>query len=509
MRTKMRRGLKRVIVHIILLAILGAAALPCGIVGLNKLDELVEAKRPPIESTKVMDGVRSGLFTLLTDNYPERREQSKLKNPMNSVEPEIQAYVTEEVASGSSTSRVIENAIDMYVEASAANVANDQALSESFAKLIAENKRHIISSINEQVRAEMKSVNRDYVRSTMGVTSTEYYALMYYSMPLIIVGAVALFFAALLLVLWFMNDEDGRVKVASILEPIDYLLPFLAGVSVFTLYPMIRTTLMSFQYMYTPGMTGGGDWGGLYNYKFVLFGVEGTSNVFLQGLKNTAMYVVLTIPISTALSIIIAYLLNQKIKGNGIFQTAYFLPMVTTVTAVGLIWRYIFNQRFGLMNAIVTGLGGVPQDWLGAHPMTVLVVFGVWSSLPFTIILLLSGLQNIDDNLYTVAKVDGSGAARIFFRITVPLLSPTIGLVLIINSISAFKVYTDVVVLWKGTPQDSGMQTVTWYIYDQIQAKPDGIHTLGFAAAAAMVLFVIIFAFTMLQKLIQRKWVYQ
>ena len=141
--------------------------------------------------------------------------------------------------------------------------------------------------------------------------------------------------------------------------------------------------------------------------------------------------------------------------------------------------------------------------------MTVLIIFGIWSSLPFTIILLLSGLQNIDEHLYTVAKVDGSKPMRIFFKITVPLLSPTIGLVLIINSISAFKVYTDVYVLWNGTPESYQMETVAWYIYNNITSNFDGMHSLGIAAAAAMVLFVIIFAFTMLQKLIQRKWVYQ
>ena len=104
--------------------------------------------------------------------------------------------------------------------------------------------------------------------------------------------------------------------------------------------------------------------------------------------------------------------------------------------------------------------------------------------------------------------MDGSGASRIFFRITVPLLSPTIGLVLIINSISAFKVYTDVVVLWNGSPEGYAMETVAWYIYNNITTS-DGTHSLGYAAAAAMVLFVIIFIFTMVQKYIQRKWVYQ
>lgn len=286
------------------------------------------------------------------------------------------------------------------------------------------------------------------------------------------------------------------------------------GVCVFTFYPMIRVAVMSFQEKYTLGKNANASfirWG-LGNYKFVLFGLEGTTNIFMRSLRNTALYVLLTVPITAALSILMAYLLNQKIRFNGVFQTAYFIPMVTTATAVGLVWRWMFNENFGLINAIITTFGGEKINWLqsGNHAvsMAVLVIYGVWSSLPFTIILLLSGLQNIDENLYTVARVDGSGAARIFFRITVPLLSPTIGLVLIINSISAFKVYTDVVVLWNGTPEGYGMETVAWYIYNNINTA-DGTHSLGYAAAAAMVLFLIIFVFTMVQKVIQRKWVYQ
>ena len=316
--------------------------------------------------------------------------------------------------------------------------------------------------------------------------------------------------------MWYTRDEDGRARLGAAIEPFDYLIPFFVGVSIFTVYPMVRVAVMSFQEKYKLGKNATGDfvkWG-LGNYKFVLFGVEGTTNIFMRGLRNTAVYVALTVPISTTISILMAYLLNQKIRLNGLFQTAYFIPMVTTATAVGLVWRWMFNENFGLINALIQFISPTAQpiNWLQSSnhtvSMAVLVIYGVWSSLPFTIILLLSGLQNIDDHLYTVARVDGSGAARIFFRITLPLLSPTVGLVLIINSISAFKVYTDVVVLWNGSPEGYAMETVAWYIYNNITTS-DGTHTLGYAAAAAMVLFVIIFIFTMVQKYIQRKWVYQ
>lgn len=212
-------------------------------------------------------------------------------------------------------------------------------------------------------------------------------------------------------------------------------------------------------------------------------------------------------PLTTALAVVIAYLLNQKLRLSALFQTAYFLPMVTSVTAVGLVWRWIFNYNFGILNAIIVLFGGTPINWLqaSANSMAVMVIFGVWNTLPFTIILLLSGLQNIDETYYTVARVDGAGAMRIFRRITVPLLAPTIGLVLTINSISAFKVFTEVTVLFNGNPGPAyNMYTVVYYIYEMMHQRLE----LGRAAAAAIVLFVFIFIFTMLQRLIQRKWNY-
>ena len=190
-----------------------------------------------------------------------------------------------------------------------------------------------------------------------------------------------------------------------------------------------------------------------------------------------------------------------------LFLTFDILPMVTSITAVGLVWRWIFNREFGVLNALL-GLFGVEKiNWLqqASHSMTVLVIFGIWSALPFTIILLLSGLQNIDDTFYTVAKVDGARQMRIFRRITLPLLSPTIGLVLIINSISAFKVFTEVNVLFNGTPGPvSNLYTVVYYIFDMLRQQNE----LGRAAAAAIILFLFILVFTALQRYIQRKWKY-
>lgn len=361
-----------------------------------------------------------------------------------------------------------------------------------------------LNSIRNQVTYAVDNMNLAETRLSLMVTEANY-SLMYYYMPLLAAGSFFLLFCLSLLFVWLRYDERKRARVGELLEPIDYLLPFFLGVSLFTLYPMIRVIIMSFQERYKLEGTFSG-WG-FGNYLYVIKGIPGTTNYFLQGLSNTFQYVLYTVPISTALAIIIAYLLNQKLRFSALFQTTYFLPMVTSITAVGLVWRWIFNRDFGVLNALLTWLGIDKINWLqqASNSMTVLIVFGIWSALPFTIILLLSGLQNIDDSFYTVAKVDGAKQFRIFRRITLPLLSPTIGLVLIINSISAFKVFTEVNVLFNGSPGPvHNLYTVVYYIYDMLRQQNE----LGRAAAAAIILFIFILIFTVMQRFIQRKWKY-
>ena len=270
----------------------------------------------------------------------------------------------------------------------------------------------------------------------------------------------------------------------------------------FTLYPMVRVFIMAFQERYK--LTGEFNGWGLGNFNDVLFGVN---TKLPQALGNTFIYVLLTVPISVALSIVIAYLLNQKIKLRALFQTAYFLPMVTSAVAVGMVWKFMFNGDYGIINWLLSLLGRSKIPWLTKpeFSMAVMVIYGIWDSLPMTIILLISGLQNIDEHYYTVAKVDGAKAKRIFFRITVPLLAPTIGLVLIINSISTSKVFNSAVVLFSGTPGPMyNMYTMVYYIYEQINTGLE----YGRAAAASLILFGVVLVFTMLQRFIQRKWNY-
>ncbi|MDD7175310.1 MAG: sugar ABC transporter permease [Clostridiales bacterium] len=290
-------------------------------------------------------------------------------------------------------------------------------------------------------------------------------------------------------------DRSFKARI----EPYLYLLPFFLGIAVFTLYPVINVVLISFKEGYSY-LTRGFDAWGLANYQKVL-----SDPKFAQAISNTIKYVLLVVPISTCISVVVAYLLSQKLRFSALFQTAYFLPMVTSITAVGLAWKLMYNKNFGIINYILSFFGIDKIPWLenAAWSIPALVIFGIWNILPFTIILLLSGLQNIDPQYYTAARVDGSGSLRIFFRITVPLLAPTIFLVCIINTISCFKVFSELYPLFNGNPGPFyNLYTVVYYIrYAMIDNRKYGV-----AAAAAIVLFGFIFVFTMVQRVVQ-SWV--
>ncbi len=283
------------------------------------------------------------------------------------------------------------------------------------------------------------------------------------------------------------------------IQPWLFLFPFAIGVIVFTLYPIFNVVLISFKenFNYINKTFSGF---GIGNYIYIF-----KDPYFLQAFKNTFSYVFIVIPISTCLAIVIANLLNQKIKFSALFQTCYFLPMITSTVAVGLAWKFMFNYKSGVINYLLNLVGIQSVNWLQVttNNFAALCIYGIWSVLPFTIILLLSGLQNIDPMYYTAAKVDGASPLKIFFRITIPLLSPTIFLVVIINTISCFKVFNELFPLFAGPGVSNNLFTVVYYIYYQFRIKMPGKY--GYASAAAVVLFLVIFAFTMIQKWVEKK----
>lgn len=282
-------------------------------------------------------------------------------------------------------------------------------------------------------------------------------------------------------------------------EPFLYLLPALLSIGVFTLYPVLNVFLMSFKENFKY-MTQEFSGFGFANYMTVL-----QDPYFQQAMGNTMKYVLIVVPISTALALVIATLLNQNIKFKGLLQTAYFLPMVTSVTAVGLAWKFMFNYNSGIINFFLNLLGMNSVNWLQDPNMNflALVIYGIWSILPFSIIILLSGLQNIDPLYYTAAKVDGAKPLRTFFKITVPLLAPTLGLLMIVNTISTFKVFNELFPLFQGPGIAFNLFTVVYYIYYQFRGLTPPKY--GMAAASAIILFVVIFLFTMLQLWLQNR----
>ncbi|MCR4953616.1 MAG: sugar ABC transporter permease [Treponema sp.] len=281
-------------------------------------------------------------------------------------------------------------------------------------------------------------------------------------------------------------------------EPYLYLLPFFLGILIFILYPVINVFLLSFKkdYSYLRGTFAG--WS-LENYKYVL-----NDQKFRMAMLNTILYVAFVVPISTAIAIILAHLLNLKLKGSAIFQTAFFMPMVTSITAVGLVWRLMYNKDYGIINYILSWFGVQKIGWVvdSKYSLAALIIFGIWNILPFTIILLLAGMQNINEMYYTAARVDGAKPAKIFFRITVPLLSPTIFLVCIINTISSFKVFSELYPLFNGKPGPYyNLYTVIYYIRYAMMEK----RKYGYAAAAAVILFFCVLAFTLIQLAIKKR----
>lgn len=272
-----------------------------------------------------------------------------------------------------------------------------------------------------------------------------------------------------------------------------YLLPALIIMFVFTIYPLVKAVFMSFCEDYSI-IYGTYDRIGLGNYQD-LFADE----VFIKSLKNTSIYVLFVVPCSIAISLFIAVLLNSKIKFQGLFQTIYFLPYVTSVIAIGIVWNWIFNSDFGLLNYVLSWFGVEAIPWLNSpdYALWSLIIFSIWKSLAFNILIFLAGLQTISPDLYKAARIDATPRWRVFTKITVPGIMPMIAYSFVMGIINAFKVYNEVFSLFKGNagPINSAI-TVVYYIYDKFYNSAN----YGLAAAAAVVLFVIILSLTMVQR---------
>ena len=301
-----------------------------------------------------------------------------------------------------------------------------------------------------------------------------------------------------------------------------YLAPAIALLMVFTVWPIINTVRMALLENYS-GLKAAG--GATFQFGFGNFAKVVKYRKFLSCLKNTVLLCLWTVPISTVLALLIAVALNSIKPLKKTLQTIFFLPYVTNSIAIGMVFAAMFNivgsfygteneivVTAGIINNVIEFFGGQRVNWINygssyTANMVVMVVYIVWNALPFKILVLLGGLQSINKQYYDAAKVDSASRRRIFTRITVPLLSPMLAYVIITGFIGGFKEYTSIVGIFgetMGPPDDGGrLNTMVGFIYDSLSNNSQGR-----ASAAALILFAIILAVTLVNLWVSKKRVH-
>lgn len=278
-----------------------------------------------------------------------------------------------------------------------------------------------------------------------------------------------------------------------------FIAPVTIGLFIFYVFPFIQNFWFSFNDVNKFNMA---TFIGIENYKQLFQEPD-----LLLALRNTLIYAVITVPIGLALSLLVASLLNSKIKGTSFYRTIYFLPSVTMSVAVALVWKLIFHSEYGIFNEIVKLFGGSPQSWL-TKPSTALgcvMIVAIWGSVGYNMIILLAGMQGISKSYYEAAAIDGAGPVQRFFKITVPLLTPTIFFVTITGLIGAFQVFDSIYMMIDQTTNPAFNQVKTMNVLFYQNAFMYGYK--GYAAAISIFMFVIIMIITAIQLWGQKKWV--
>jgi len=237
---------------------------------------------------------------------------------------------------------------------------------------------------------------------------------------------------------------------------------------------------------------------GLRNYYTLL-----QDPLFWKALGNTFYFVVLGAPLSIGLSLVAALLVNSKLaRFRALFRTIFFAPVVTTLVAVAVVWRYIFHARYGFLNFALAQIGVEPIDWMGdpRWAMPAIVILAVWKNFGYNMIILLAALQNIPEELYEAARIDGASAWQTFRHITVPGLGPVLLLVSILTMVGYFQLFAEPYVMTEGGPLQSTL-SVLYFMYEE------GFKwwSLGRASAVAFLLFILMFIVTLLQLRIGRR----
>ena len=275
-----------------------------------------------------------------------------------------------------------------------------------------------------------------------------------------------------------------------------FVAPTMIGLLVLNFYPIFNTIYQSF---FKTGDFGIGNiWVGLQNYATVLGGSE-----FWQSLLNTFKYAIIEVPFSVVFALLLAVFLNRKIAFRSGYRTIFFLPMVAAPAAVAMVWKFLYNQQFGLLNNVL----GTSIAWISDPSIAWISigVIGVWSIVGYNMILLISGLQEIPHDYYEAAEIDGATGVKQFFKITIPLLSPTIFFILQTRIIGALQQFDLIYMVMDNSNRAlSSVQTVVYYFYTNAFTY----NNRGLGAAIVVCMLIIIMAITFLLQKAEKKWVF-
>jgi multiple sugar transport system permease protein len=277
------------------------------------------------------------------------------------------------------------------------------------------------------------------------------------------------------------------------------IAPTMLGLFIFYLWPIIQTFYFSFTEW---GAFGQFEWTGLDNYKRLL-----EDTILLKSFKNTGIYIIFTVPIGIFLSILVAVLLNQNIKGKSVYRTLYFLPVITMPAAIAMVWKWLYNSDYGLLNYLLSLIGVKGPQWVSDPKIALysIIIVAIWSGIGYNMVIFLSGLQGIPKTYYEAAEIDGASPIRVFFKITLPLLSPIIFFVSIMSFIGAFQVFDLIfMMIGKSSTALENTQSIVYLFYQYAFVLNDK----GYAAAIAVLLLIMILIITAIQMVLQKKWVH-
>lgn len=279
-----------------------------------------------------------------------------------------------------------------------------------------------------------------------------------------------------------------------------FILPTMIGLVILNIIPIFQTIYQSF---FKTGAFGRGN---------IFVGTENYERLFADGmiwqaLFNTLKYAVIQVPFSIAIALVLAVLLNRKMKGRSVYRAIFFMPMVAAPAAVAMVWEWLYNSRFGLLNHMLKSFGLKPVEWISNPDIAIIsvAIVGIWSAIGYNMVLFLSGLQEIPRDYYEAAEIDGANAFQQFFKITVPLISPTMFFVMVTQVISAMQVFDTIfMMINRSSPALTKTQSLVYLFYRYAFIE----NNKGYGSAIVMLLLCIIMVITVFQMIAQKKWVH-